>query len=108
MIQPVMRCMAPIPALMVKFYRSDQRLVAIRRLGHHARPMDDAAPTPANSSRLTPSDLLLAVGIALFYFIATAPTLRWMEFSSGSENLVVATTLELLRPNELPTSNTNV
>ena len=70
--------------------------------------MDDAAPMPANSSRLTPSDLLLAVGIALFYFIATAPTLRWMEFSSGSENLVVATTLELLRPNELPTSNTNV
>ncbi len=38
-----------------------------------------------------------AVATALAFFAAMAPTLRWMEFSSGSENLVVATALETRR-----------
>lgn len=40
---------------------------------------------------------LLAVAIAAGFFAAVAPTLRWQEFSGGSENLVVETVLEMRR-----------
>jgi len=38
-----------------------------------------------------------ATGIALAFFVAVAPTLPWQEFSSGPENLVVATAMEMRR-----------
>src|SRR5207248_798752 len=38
-----------------------------------------------------------ALLIATAFFIATAPTLAWLEFSSTMENLVVATALEIRR-----------
>lgn len=37
------------------------------------------------------------LAIILLFFIALAPTLTWLEFSSGSENLIVATALETRR-----------
>lgn len=37
------------------------------------------------------------LGIPLVVFIAIAPTLAWLEFSGGSENLNVATVLEMRR-----------
>jgi 4-amino-4-deoxy-L-arabinose transferase-like glycosyltransferase len=37
------------------------------------------------------------VGVTLLVFAAIAPTLRWQEFSSGSENLNLATVLEIRR-----------
>jgi 4-amino-4-deoxy-L-arabinose transferase-like glycosyltransferase len=40
---------------------------------------------------------LPALGVALLVFAAIAPTLRWQEFSSGSENLNLATVLEIRR-----------
>src|SRR5207249_1691221 len=40
---------------------------------------------------------LLPLGIAAFFFAAIAPTLSWLEFSSGSENLVAETVLEMRR-----------
>src|SRR3954470_2533969 len=51
--------------------------------------------TPAyHHSRLS---FVAALGIAALVFAAVAPTLSWLEFSSGSENLVVETVLELRR-----------
>lgn len=41
-----------------------------------------------------------AILIAATFFIATAPTLTWLEFSSGIENLTVATALEIRRTNQ--------
>ena len=38
-----------------------------------------------------------AVLIAAAFFVATAPTLAWLEFASTMENLVVATALEIRR-----------
>src|SRR4051812_23103072 len=35
--------------------------------------------------------------LAIAFFIAIAPTLSWLEFSGGSENLVVAAALEMKR-----------
>jgi len=40
---------------------------------------------------------LVLLVIAALFFAAIAPTLRWLEFSGGSENLVVATALEIRR-----------
>jgi len=40
---------------------------------------------------------LAAIGIAALFFVAIAPTLRWQEFTSGSENLVVTTAMEMHR-----------
>ena len=50
---------------------------------------------------------LTAVALAFLVFCALLPTLTWLEFSSGSENLNVATTLEMRRTNQwlLPTLN---
>src|SRR5688572_1623652 len=38
-----------------------------------------------------------AAGVVLLIFISVAPTLTWLEFSNGSENLVVQTVLEIRR-----------
>jgi hypothetical protein len=35
--------------------------------------------------------------IAVVVFIGVAPTLSWLEFSSGSENLIVGTILDMRR-----------
>src|SRR5687768_6729755 len=40
---------------------------------------------------------LPALGVAALVFAAVAPTLPWQEFSSGSENLNLATVLEIRR-----------
>src|SRR5688572_19665797 len=37
------------------------------------------------------------LGVALLFFVAVAPTLTWLEFSNGSENLNVATVLDTKR-----------
>ena len=62
---------------------------------------DTVAPSPSESP--APGDraarpgsaprrpVLLALLIAGAFFAAVAPTLRWQEFSGGSENLVVET-----------------
>lgn len=49
-------------------------------------------PTPRRSKTW-----LAALGAALLVFVAIAPTLPWQEFSSGSENLNLATVLEVRR-----------
>jgi 4-amino-4-deoxy-L-arabinose transferase-like glycosyltransferase len=51
---------------------------------------------PLASQRPIPP-FLAALGIAALVFAAVAPTLSWLEFSSGSENLVVETVLEMRR-----------
>src|SRR4051794_4731127 len=51
---------------------------------------------PLTPHRPTPY-FLTALGIAALVFAAVAPTLSWLEFSSGSENLVVETVLEMRR-----------
>src|SRR6476620_10906032 len=40
---------------------------------------------------------LKAIAIAAVFFAGISPTLTWLEFSSGSENLVVETVLEMHR-----------
>src|SRR3954467_652936 len=40
---------------------------------------------------------LVWVGIVALFFTAIAPTLSWLEFSGGMENLNIATALELRR-----------
>jgi len=40
-------------------------------------------------------DWIARILIPLFFFCATAPTLRWVEFAGGAENIVVATALEI-------------
>lgn len=40
---------------------------------------------------------LLAIAIAVVFSAAIAPTLSWQEFTSGSENLVVTTAMEMHR-----------
>ena len=39
----------------------------------------------------------VAFAAAIAFFLALAPTLPWQEFSSGPENLVVATAMEMRR-----------
>jgi 4-amino-4-deoxy-L-arabinose transferase-like glycosyltransferase len=43
------------------------------------------------------SRALVWVGIVALFFAAIAPTLSWLEFSGGMENLNIATALELVR-----------
>src|SRR5438067_12734949 len=43
------------------------------------------------------SHRLYAILIAIAFFLAIAPTLPWQEFSSGPENLVLATAMEMRR-----------
>src|SRR5258706_3823024 len=45
-------------------------------------------------------DGLARILIPLLFFCATAPTLRWVEFSGGAENIVVATAMEMRRSGE--------
>jgi 4-amino-4-deoxy-L-arabinose transferase-like glycosyltransferase len=54
------------------------------------------------------SSIVAAVLIAAAFFVATAPTLAWLEFSSSMENLNVATALEIRREHRwmLPTLET--
>ena len=61
-----------------------------------APPSRDAeafAPLP----RRRPPGVLAALAVAALFFVALAPTLSWLEFSGGSENLVVAAVLEMHR-----------
>lgn len=60
---------------------------------------DDRAGFATASPSLAPGrgGWALATVIALTFFAATAPTLAWLEFSSGMENLVAATALEIRR-----------
>src|SRR5689334_2392205 len=51
---------------------------------------------PATSQYSLPP-FFAALGVAALVFAAVAPTLSWLEFSSGSENLVVETVLEMRR-----------
>src|SRR5438128_7173307 len=51
----------------------------------------------ADGSRRSFPPFLAAVGLAALVFAAVAPTLAWLEFSSGSENLVVESVLEVRR-----------
>src|SRR5882762_8380635 len=41
--------------------------------------------------------ILVWLGIVVLFFGAVAPTLSWLEFSGGMENLNIATALELRR-----------
>lgn len=45
-------------------------------------------------------DWIARIVIPLLFFCATAPTLPWVEFAGGSENIVVATALEMRRSGE--------
>src|SRR5256885_13561039 len=42
-------------------------------------------------------DWMARILIPLLFFAATAPTLPWVEFAGGAENIVVATALEMRR-----------
>jgi len=44
-----------------------------------------------------PPRILAWIGIVVVFFAAVAPTLSWLEFSGGMENLNIATALELRR-----------
>jgi 4-amino-4-deoxy-L-arabinose transferase-like glycosyltransferase len=59
----------------------------------HTVPALSPLPTP---HRPTPY-FFAAFGVAALVFAAVAPTLSWLEFSSGSENLVVESVLEMRR-----------
>lgn len=54
-----------------------------------------ADPQPSPPPRVPP--WLAAVLVAAAFFVAIAPTLPWLEFAGGSENLVVETVLEMRR-----------
>src|SRR6059058_3654921 len=54
-------------------------------------------PRETAASRHSLPPFLAALGVAALVFAAVAPTLSWLEFSSGSENLVVETVLEMRR-----------
>jgi len=54
-------------------------------------------PSDSSLSSHSRPNLPALVGVALLAAAAIAPTLPWLEFSSGSENLVVATALEIRR-----------
>src|SRR5690349_15836071 len=51
---------------------------------------------PATSQYSLPP-FFAALGVAALVFVAVAPTLSWLEFSSGSENLVIESVLEMRR-----------
>src|SRR5580765_6945060 len=54
-------------------------------------------PRSPAASQHSVAPFFTALGIAALVFAAVAPTLSWLEFSSGSENLVVETVLEMRR-----------
>src|SRR4051794_29102319 len=60
---------------------------------------DNLVPATTAAESLAPrrGGWLLACVIALTFFVAAAPTLTWLEFSSSMENLVAATALEIRR-----------
>jgi 4-amino-4-deoxy-L-arabinose transferase-like glycosyltransferase len=71
---------------------------------------DNLSPATTAAESLAPrrGGWLLACVIALTFFVATAPTLTWLEFSSSMENLVAATALEIRRTGQwlIPTLET--
>src|SRR3954463_10517332 len=54
-------------------------------------------PRSPAASQHSVAPFLAALGVAALVFAAVAPTLSWLQFSSGSENLVVETVLEMRR-----------
>src|SRR5688572_18469104 len=64
--------------------------------GRLSSRMSDTAPLPASRSDNT-GGWLAALLIAATFFIAGAPTLSWLEFASGMENLNASTVLEIHR-----------
>src|SRR3954469_13576756 len=54
-------------------------------------------PRSPAASQQSVVPFLAALGVAALVFAAVAPTLSWLEFSSGSEKLVVETVLEMRR-----------
>ena len=54
-------------------------------------------PAAARPTLLARRPALVALLVSAGFFAAVAPTLRWQEFSGGSENLVVETVLEMRR-----------
>src|SRR5688572_22604704 len=63
------------------------------------------APDAPEARRAARWGLAATFAVAIVCFALIAPTLTWLEFSSGSENLNVATALEILREDRwlLPT-----
>src|SRR5205085_11621866 len=66
----------------------------------------DVPPPPAAAGRAGvrplaarnhPAPAIVAVAVAGLFFVAVAPTLAWLDFSSGSENLAVESVLEMRR-----------
>src|SRR4051794_9087978 len=51
----------------------------------------------ADNPREQPRATLLPWLVAAGFFLAVAPTLSWLQFAGGSENLVVETVLEMRR-----------
>jgi 4-amino-4-deoxy-L-arabinose transferase-like glycosyltransferase len=60
---------------------------------------NEIRPADARPGTSTLRLRLALVAVIVLTFVAVAPTLRWLEFSSGSENLNVATALEIRRDN---------
>lgn len=58
--------------------------------------MGGVAGNPGAADSIRPR-ISWAMGIALVFFMAMAPELRWMEFSDGIENLNIETALEMRR-----------
>jgi 4-amino-4-deoxy-L-arabinose transferase-like glycosyltransferase len=62
---------------------------------------DQANISPLARAPATPPSLrrrsFVCAALALLFFCAVAPTLAWLDFSSGSENLNVATVTEMRR-----------
>src|SRR4051812_32996589 len=57
----------------------------------------DSPPAAPTLGERPPRAWLASLLIAAAFFAAIAPTLRWLEFAGGSENLVVETVLEMRR-----------
>src|SRR4051812_44769463 len=57
----------------------------------------DSPPAAPTLGERPPRAWLASLLIAAAFFAAVAPTLPWLEFAGGSENLVVETVLEMRR-----------
>ena len=58
---------------------------------------EDTIPSDADRESPRGASWLRAFLVALVFFAAIAPTLPWLEFAGGSENLVAETVLEMRR-----------
>jgi 4-amino-4-deoxy-L-arabinose transferase-like glycosyltransferase len=68
--------------------------MSLEALAHPARRTSGGA---APRRTFTPPRPLVWIGLVAVFFAAVAPTLSWLEFSGGVENLNIATALELRR-----------